>query len=86
MIFEPSALRTALDHTVHAKGDALTLIPRFEALSFCERVMIPIWAWVFLMFAVFYRINDPKSDRAVGIGGFFLIRRTLLDRIGGYDG
>jgi chlorobactene glucosyltransferase len=86
MIFETTALRTALDHTVESNGDALTIIPRFETGSFWERVMIPTWEWVFLMFAVFYRIHDPKSDRAAGIGGFFLVRRTVLDRVGGYDG
>ena len=85
IIFEPSALRTALDRTIEANGDALTLIPRFEAYSFWERVMIPTWAWVFLMFTLFYRINDPKTDRALAIGGFFLIRRTVLDRVGGYQ-
>jgi chlorobactene glucosyltransferase len=84
MIFEPSALRTALQRTLNNNADALTLIPRFETGSFWERVMIPTWEWVFLMFAVFYRIDDPKSDRAVGIGGFFLMRRTALDRVGGY--
>lgn len=86
MIFEPSALRTALDRVLDNNADALTLIPRFETGSFWERVMIPTWEWVFLMFTVFYRINDPKSDRAAAIGGFFLIRRTVLDRVGGYDG
>lgn len=86
MIFEPAVLRTALDRTLEAKGDALTLIPRFEAHSFWERVMIPTWEWVFLMFTVFYRIDDPKSERAAAIGGFFLIRRTVLDRVGGYEG
>jgi len=85
MIFESSALRTALQRILAAEGDALTLIPRFEAGSFWERVMIPAWAWVFLMFTLFYRSNDPKSDRAVGIGGFFLIRRAVLDRVGGYE-
>jgi len=85
MIFETSALRTALDRTLEAQGDALTLIPRFEAYSFWERVMIPAWTWVFLMFTVFYRINDPKTDRAAGIGGFFLVKRTALDRVGGYE-
>ena len=85
MIFEPSALRTALDCTLAAQGDALTLIPRFEAHSFWERVMIPTWEWVFLMFTLFYRIDDPKSDRGVGIGGFFLMTRTVLDRVGGYE-
>jgi hypothetical protein len=86
MIFERSVLRTAIDRVVKAQGDALTLIPRFEAGSFWERVMIPTWTCVFLMFALFYRINDRKTDRAVGIGGFFLIRRTVLDRVGGYEG
>ena len=85
MIFEPSALRTALEHADENDGDALTLIPRFETGSFWERVMIPTWEWVFLMFAVFYRVHDPKSDRAAGIGGFFLVRRTVLDRAGGYE-
>lgn len=85
MIFEPSALRTALEHVVEAKGDALTLIPRFEAGSFWERVMIPTWMWVFLMFLVFYRVDDAKTDRAAAIGGFFLVRRTVFDRLGGYE-
>lgn len=86
MIFEPPVLRTAVDRALENNADALTLIPRFETGSFWERVMIPTWEWVFLMFTIFYRINDPKSDRAAGIGGFFLIRRTVLDRIGGYEG
>ena len=85
MIFETSALRTAMDRTLENNGDALSLIPRFETGSFWERVIIPTWEWVFLMFAVFYRVNDPKSDRAAGIGGFFLMRRTVLDRVGGYE-
>jgi chlorobactene glucosyltransferase len=84
MIFEPAALRIAMARVLESDGDALTLIPRFETGSFWERVMIPTWEWVFLMFAVFYRINDPKSDRAAAIGGFFLMRRTVLDQVGGY--
>ena len=85
MIFDAAALRTALDRVLETNEDALTLIPRFEAGSFWERVMIPTWEWVFLMFMIFYRINDPKSDGAAAIGGFFLIRRTVLDRAGGYE-
>lgn len=85
MIFDPAALRTAMNRTLEAKGDAITLIPHFEARSFWERVMIPTWAWVFLMFTLFYRSNDPKTQGAVGIGGFFLMRRKVLERIGGYQ-
>ncbi|HEU0048026.1 MAG TPA: glycosyltransferase family 2 protein, partial [Nitrososphaera sp.] len=85
MIFDKAALRTAVDCTLEGKGDAMTLIPHFEVSSFWERVMIPAWAWVLLMFTLFYRINNPKTQGAVGIGGFFLMRCTLLERVGGYE-
>jgi hypothetical protein len=85
MIFDKSALRTAMDSLLEWKGDAITLIPQFEVSSFWERVMIPTWAWVLLMFTVFYRISNPKTRGAVGIGGFFLMRRAVLERVGGYE-
>jgi chlorobactene glucosyltransferase len=85
MIFDRAALRTAVDSTLERKGDAMTLIPHFEASSFWERVMIPTWAWALLMFTLFYRISSPKTQGAVGIGGFFLMRRTVLERVGGYE-
>lgn len=84
MIFDKAALRTAMDRMLAEKGDAMTLIPHFEAGSFWERVMIPTWAWVLLMFTLAYRISNPKTQGAVGIGGFFLMRRTVLERVGGY--
>jgi chlorobactene glucosyltransferase len=85
MIFDKSTLRTAVAHTCRRDADAMTLIPYFEAGSFWERVMIPTWAWVMLMFTVSYRINNPKTQGALGIGGFFLMRRDVLERIGGYE-
>jgi chlorobactene glucosyltransferase len=85
MIFDQAALRTAVEHTLDRNGDALSLLPHFETLSFWERVMIPAWAWVFLMFTLFYRTSNPQSPGAVGIGGFFLMRRTVLERVGGYE-
>ena len=85
MIFGKAAMRTAIDHALEEKGDAITLIPHFEAGSFWERVMIPTWVWVLLMFTLFFRISNPKTQGAVGIGGFFLMRRTVLERVGGYE-
>ena len=85
MIFDQAALRTAMARTLAGKGDAMTLIPHFEANSFWERVMIPTWSWVLLMFTLCYRISNPKTPGAVGIGGFFLMRRSVLERVGGYE-
>jgi chlorobactene glucosyltransferase len=84
MIFAPSALRTALDYVLERQRDALTFIPHFESYSFWERVMIPTWSWVMLMYVLFYRVRSGRTREAVGIGGFFLIRRGALDSVGGY--
>jgi chlorobactene glucosyltransferase len=85
MIFDKTALRTAVANTIEQKADAMTLIPYFEAHSFWERVMIPTWAWVLLMFIVSYRVNNPKGQGAVGIGGFFLMRSETLAHAGAYE-
>jgi chlorobactene glucosyltransferase len=85
MIFDKAVLRTAVSRTLEGKGDAMTLIPHFEAKSFWERVMIPTWAWVLLIFTLLYRISNPKTPGAVGIGGFFLMRRSVLEDVGGYE-
>jgi len=85
MIFEKEALQTALA-TAQAQGaDAISLIPFFQTESFWERVIIQTWAWVTLMFTIAYRIDNPKTPGALGIGGFFLMRRSALDRVGGYE-
>lgn len=84
MIFDASALRTALDYARGHRLDALTLIPHFESRSFWERVIIPTWSWVMMMYVLFYRVESQRTREAVGIGGFFLMRRAALDGAGGY--
>jgi chlorobactene glucosyltransferase len=84
MIFDKRALRTGMTYVLERQLDALTFIPRFAAQSFWERVVIPTWSWVMLMYVLFYRAANPQSSGAVGIGGFFLIRRSALRRIDDY--
>ena len=86
MIFDKSALRTGMDYVLERNIDAITFIPHFKSRSFWERLMIPAWSWVFLMYLLAYRVHDPRSQGAVGIGGFFLMRRDVLERVGGYRG
>ncbi len=84
MIFDASALSTALDYARERRLDALTFIPHFESRSFWERVIIPTWSWVMLMYVLCYRVESEGTREAVGIGGFFLMRRAALDGAGGY--
>src|SRR5258708_9359740 len=73
MIFHKAALRTAVDRTVEGKGDAMTLIPQFEASSFWERVMIPTWGWVLLRFTVFSPFSNPKPQGTIVTAVPFLL-------------
>lgn len=85
MIFHQAALRTALAHAVAGGYDAVTLIPRIESLAFWERVCMPTFAWMMAMAVPVERVNDPqRRGVAMGVGGFFLIRRAALRLVGEY--
>ena len=84
MIFERQALRTALAYAFEHNYDAVTLIPHIVCLTFWERVFLPIFGWFMLMAAPVHRVNDPRTREAMGVGGFFLVRREWLQRIGEY--
>ncbi|MCA1633897.1 MAG: glycosyltransferase [Acidobacteria bacterium] len=84
MVFDPAALRTALEYARGRNSDALSLIPHFEAHSFWERVFIPTWGWGMLILYPLDLVNHPRSPLAVGIGGFILMRRAALEHVGGF--
>lgn len=83
IIFHPSALRTAVGCARRHGSDALTLVPHFEALSFWERVFVPVWVWGSILYPLDV-VNHPRSPLAMGLGGFFLMRREALERAGGF--
>jgi chlorobactene glucosyltransferase len=84
MIFHPAALRTSIEHAIDGKYDAVTLIPRVESLSFWERVFAPTFGWFMAIGMPIERVNNPERREAIGVGGFFLIRREVLRRVGEY--
>ncbi|HEV2763822.1 MAG TPA: glycosyltransferase family 2 protein [Pyrinomonadaceae bacterium] len=85
MIFEPRALRTAVRLALLGRFDAVTLLPEVVCLTFWERVFMPTFGWFMLMARPLERVNDPRRRESLGIGGFFLIRRASLERVGGYE-
>jgi chlorobactene glucosyltransferase len=85
MLFHASALRTAVEYVLDKNCDALTLIPRFEAHAFWERVFVPTWQWGGLILFPPEFVNRDGSRFGLGIGGFFLMRRAALERVGGFE-
>lgn len=84
MLFTPHALRTVLSHALRGGYDAVTLLPRVTCGSFWERVFLPAFGWFMLMAMPLSRVNDPQRKESTGVGGFFLLRREVLENLGGY--
>ncbi len=83
MLLEKEAVRVAVGRALAGGGyDVLTLMPYFEAESFWERVFTPAWMLVLLGGYPFAAVNHPKMKQAVALGGFMLMRRQALMRIG----
>jgi chlorobactene glucosyltransferase len=75
IIFDPAALRTALDYAFEHDCDALT---------FWERISVPMFSWFALLVFPTELTKSTKTPLALGVGGFYLIRRAALERIGGF--
>lgn len=85
MLYQPQAVRTALDFAQRHNYDALTLLPHINCESFWERVFMPTFGWFMLSALPVEKVNDPARVEAIGVGGFFLIRREALQALGGYE-
>ena len=84
MLFDRRALSTTLFYAETNGYDALTLLPRVECVTFWERVFMPTFGWFVLLARPLERVNDAEKADALGVGGFFLVRRAWLERIGGW--
>ena len=84
MMLERSAVRIAVSRAVENHLDVLTFMPRFETGSFWERVITPAWICLILGAFPFALLNHPKSKKAIAFGGFSLIRRAALARVGNF--
>ena len=84
MVLEQKAISIALGRALAGDQDVLTLMPHFETGSFWERVFTPAWLLALLGGYPFAILNNPKIKHAFAFGGFLLIRRQALARIGDF--
>lgn len=85
MIFAPEAVSTAIDYFQRTRCDALTLIPLNENLSFWEKAFMPVFEWFRMLAMPLHRVNDPQKRESLGSGNFFLFKREVLLKIGGFQ-
>ncbi|MDD4615736.1 MAG: glycosyltransferase [Alphaproteobacteria bacterium] len=65
--------------------DLVSRMVRLNCENAAERLLIPAFVFFFAMLYPFRRANNPRSSTAAAAGGTMLVRRKMLDDIGGMD-
>jgi len=79
----PNHLQQLVACAETAQYDLVSRMVMLNCVSFAERLLIPAFVFFFAMLYPFRMSNDPRSKVAAAAGGVMLIRRAMLDKIGG---
>ncbi len=84
IVHAPDTLKRLVSRAQSRKLDLASLMVLLHANSFPERLLIPPFLYFFLMLYPPRWIADPKARTAGAAGGCVLLRRTALERLGGF--
>ncbi len=82
---EPAAARRMIALAQSREYDALSALPRIEAPSLWERLLLPLLAFAWgAMFRISQTNEDSRPEHAFANGQLFLIRRAVYERVGNH--
>jgi cellulose synthase/poly-beta-1,6-N-acetylglucosamine synthase-like glycosyltransferase len=85
VIFDPRAIRLAIQYAEQSHGDHMVLYPTLILHSVAEKMLIGFFQSVSALAARPWKIADPKATKDyIGVGAFNLIRRPVYEALGGY--
>jgi len=82
--FDPNCISSAIAELQTRQLDFLSIYPQFEFVTFCETMLLPIYVGGTAML-LSPAIENPRSQRALAVGAFILLRTELLQQIGGFE-
>jgi glycosyltransferase involved in cell wall biosynthesis len=82
--FRVDALRRAIAYAEASRSDHFVLFPTMQMKTFGERMMLAFFQLVFSLAHRPYKLSDPKTHDAIGVGAFNLVRRSVYEEIGTY--
>jgi len=85
VVFRPDALRRTIVYAERERADHVVLFPTMVMESVGEHMMMAFFQSQFVFARLPWKVSDPKSRDAVGVGAFNLIRREAYERIGTYQ-
>jgi chlorobactene glucosyltransferase len=80
----PTTVRTVVEWARRERADLATISPAVEMVGFWERVVLPFFVQMVLVYFRAPRVNRDTSRAAMANGQFLLLRRAAYDRVGGH--
>ena len=84
VVFRPDALKRAMAYAERERADHVVLFPTMVMKTVGERMMMAFFQSQFVFAHRPWKVADPKSRDAMGVGAFNLIRRSVYEKIGTY--
>jgi glycosyltransferase involved in cell wall biosynthesis len=82
--FRADALRRSLAYTVAVKADHMVLAPTMISRRWDEAAVLGYFQVLNLWAARAWRVANPKTRDALGIGAFNLVRASAYQKVGGF--
>ncbi len=79
----PGELRRMVARLVADRLDMASLMVRLSTQGFAEKAVVPAFVFFFRLLYPFRWVAEARRETAAAAGGYVLIRRRFLDRIGG---
>lgn len=81
----PNVLRRLVGMAKHRDLDLASVMAHLRAVSPLERLLVPAFVYFFGLLYPIRWSNDPNRRTAAAAGGCVLVRRPMLERIGGLE-
>jgi len=81
----PTAVRTTLEWALRERADLATLAPRIEMKGFWERVVLPFYIQIVLVYFWASRVNRDGSRAAMANGQYWFVPRSTYFELGGHE-
>jgi glycosyltransferase involved in cell wall biosynthesis len=85
VVFAEDTLARALAYIESERADFLLVMPTAVIKSVGEAMMLPFLYVLAIWGPRLWRVADPQSRDAVGMGAFSLMRRATYERVGGWE-
>lgn len=80
----PEALWTAVEWALRDRADLVTFASRIEMVGAWEKLVLPFYIQMVLLYFRTPRVNRPDSRAAMANGQFLLVARTPYQEVGGH--